>query len=98
MKQGGSRFAHLLLLLTVSCGDGDSPGKEWTRPAELGDAPVKIQCKTSPCIQSIAMGTWHTCAVDGRVWCWGNNSTAALGIGRPDEDPHPPTAIVFPDL
>lgn len=50
-----------------------SPGMTYTRPVEL--LPITRWI-------SVSAGTSHTCAIssDRSVWCWGDNSTAALGI------------------
>jgi alpha-tubulin suppressor-like RCC1 family protein len=53
----------------------------------MGDALPAVDLGTGAKATSIAVGDMHTCALltDGRVKCWGENTTGALGLGD-DED------------
>jgi len=44
-----------------------------------------------PDIKQIALGRWHSCAldIDGNAWCWGANNYGQLGDGTNDLDRRP---------
>lgn len=69
---------------------------EWSRPAELGEAPAAVSCSASPCVKSIAMGVWHACAVldDQGVLCWGYRSEGATGQPLPSGEKYVETPTV----
>jgi alpha-tubulin suppressor-like RCC1 family protein len=58
---------------------GDAPG-------EMGDQLPRVDLGAGRTVKSVAIGGLHTCALldDGRVKCWGQGSSGALGYGDPD--------------
>jgi alpha-tubulin suppressor-like RCC1 family protein len=74
-------------LLALGCADS-SPEQGGARPAQIGEVQPVIRCGVSPCVTSLALGQWHTCATtdDERVWCWGFREEGATGqvpLGEP---------------
>ncbi len=60
-------------------------------PGSLASACVSAGAR---CIDQLAMGTSHSCALrsDGTVWCWGLNSSGQLGDGT-TQDRVSPTRV-----
>jgi serine/threonine-protein kinase len=44
--------------------------------------PVVVRGLPGGVVSDVVIGDWHACAVvDGRVFCWGSNGLAQLGLG-----------------
>ena len=82
VSAGGDHTCAILSDGTVLCwgrgsfgrlGNGDTANQNTPVPVSLGG-------KTA---QQISLGLRHTCAIlnDNKVYCWGENSSGALGIG-----------------
>lgn len=70
---------------------------------QAGTCKPTVACGSNPhCIQSVAIGSRHTCALmsDTSVSCWGQNSNGELGNGVLDPIPAPPhpTPATVPGL
>jgi len=71
---GANAGGQLGLGDTESRGDGDG---------EMGDALPFVDLGTGTKVRAVSAGNAHTCALleDGRVKCWGSNSSGQLGLG-----------------
>ena len=71
---GANADGQLGLGDTESRGDGDG---------EMGDALPFVDLGTGTKVRAVSAGDAHTCALleDGRVKCWGSNSSGQLGLG-----------------
>lgn len=63
-------------------GLGDALGRG-DEPNEMGDALPAIDLGAGKTVASMALGSYHTCAIlnDGATKCWGNNFYGQLGLG-----------------
>jgi cysteine-rich repeat protein len=63
-------------------GLGDTANRG-TKPGEMSDQLPTVNLGTGRTVRSVALGIGHSCAVldNGRVKCWGNNTSGQLGLG-----------------
>lgn len=69
--------------LLAACEDGRAPAFA-TQTFDAGEAEVRrVQDPHSCAVARVSTGATHTCAalIDGRVYCWGANDEAQLGLG-----------------
>ncbi len=54
-----------------------------TKTGEMGDALLAVDLGTVPAVSRVDDGGGHTCVlfVDGRLKCWGSNTSGQLGLG-----------------
>lgn len=74
-------------------GSGRRYGADGSGPSTGACVPVG---KT--CIQALALGEEHSCALrdDGSVWCWGGNARGELGDGTTTVRPSPTKVLGLP--
>ena len=73
----------------TACATGDTSdacgvdGAACTACGCASDTCTAGSCGIGVSVQTIATGSAHACAVDstGRLWCWGDNASAQLGVG-----------------
>jgi alpha-tubulin suppressor-like RCC1 family protein len=79
---------------TVSCWGDNLVGRLGTGHAENRNVPTSLE---RPEAEQLALGHFHSCALDtkDRVWCWGSNVSGALGVGdrRARNEPTRVTAL-----
>jgi len=63
------------------CWGRNNLGQLGAQPA-LEQVRVPVQVDPTRQFGSVAAGLWHTCAIalDGRLYCWGNNASPLLGV------------------
>jgi len=73
-----SLLVPALFLLPAGCQDGSEPST-----APTGPATEQALASTPLAFDRISVGTQHTCAItfDNRAYCWGKNTTGAVGNG-----------------
>ncbi|MBE2197538.1 MAG: hypothetical protein IAE79_02935 [Anaerolinea sp.] len=85
----GSVLILLLLVATVSASSGSDSSDPWYRLDVYSD-----HSHISPVHTTVAIGSWHTCALtnSARMKCWGYNAHGRLGDGT-TIDRHTPVDV-----
>jgi alpha-tubulin suppressor-like RCC1 family protein len=67
----------------VYCWGDNSSGQLGNGTTTLSATPVQVQAPAGVVFASVTTGAIHSCAqaLDGAVWCWGDNSLGQLGNG-----------------
>ncbi|HEX4924570.1 MAG TPA: hypothetical protein VFV50_10805 [Bdellovibrionales bacterium] len=74
------------------------------RPEQIGENLPEVDLGAVPRVMKVTTGTYHSCALfeNGRVKCWGDNTSGALGLGdtqdRGDQAGEMGDALPFVDL
>ena len=92
---GDRHVCGLSFTLQVLCWGENSHGQRGTGGSSATHIPVQVSIPGNPGISEISAAESHTCVITNSAlaYCWGNNRSGQLGIGREDENAQTPVQV-----